>query len=707
VALQRKWAIVFFAVIIATMVGFVLQQVPSRYAASASVMVDTRQPHVSNGESLLSSQVVDGDLLRTRMEALHAPRLLRDVVVQLGLTSVAEYCAAPVSLIERLRDKAMQIVAPASGSLPPSPPCHTSIEDAAKQLEPNIAFSNDGRSYVIRITATAGDPRLAAKIANAYADRFIAGEHAERAGLTAQANQWLSNHLAELRAAVVAADAAVEQQRRGGQLTNLRGTTLLGQTLSDLNAQLTAATAELAQKRSTLNALDALARAGNGSADAGAPALASPLIQQLIGRAAALEVAQADLTTRLGAANPEVIANAAQLDRIRQQIRIETGKTVTSVRNEVEALEARRAALVSDVAKLQNQLGEQGNAEMRLQDLQRDAISARSQYDAAAARLEEIRVEAATQRADVQPLVEAIPPEFPSYPRKHMIIAGTFMASLGLGAGLAFALEMLSRVFKEPEQIEEETGLRVLGLFAKPLRRRTKPQDFIVQNPTSLEADALQAVLGNIIGNRARHAASAGRVVMVTSSVPGEGKTTFAVALGRAGASRGLSVAVVDCDLRRSMMSDLFSTSPMRDGPTPKSGQGFVDLQVDQKSGMHLLLAGECPRNPHALLASSDLAQAVGKLRADHDLVIIDTPPVLAVPDALTLAGLADDVVMLVQLRRTAKSSVHAALKALRRAKVDVYGIVLSKVDLRRLGRSVNDNYYAKLYPAYHVARRG
>jgi succinoglycan biosynthesis transport protein ExoP len=166
----------------------------------------------------------------------------------------------------------------------------------------------------------------------------------------------------------------------------------------------------------------------------------------------------------------------------------------------------------------------------------------------------------------------------------------------------------------------------------------------------------------------------------------------------------------VDCDLRRSKIRNFFAAAGQpeaaRDsedavGPAPS----YADPLVDQASGISILAAPQSPCNPHAVLASAGFSQTLEKLRTDHDLVIIDTPPVLAVPDALSLATLADDVVMLVQWRRVPRSAVFAALKTLRRAHIQVSGIVLSKVDLRRFARSNTDSGHStRLYPTYHSA---
>ncbi|WP_428393679.1 GumC family protein [Lichenicoccus sp.] len=678
VALKRKWAILVFALLTTAMVGIVVAQLPPRYAANASMMIDPRQPRLSNGETLLPSQMVDLELLRTYMEGLHSPSLALDVVKQLGLNRNPEFCA------------------PAKHWGGHTAPCTMTVDAAAKKLAGSVEFGNDGRSYVISLTATANDPKLAASIANAYAQAFVNRRRAVQAGLTDQADSWLTSHVAQLRAGLVAADRAVEQQRQAGRLTTLQGQTLLGQSLSGMNTQLVVASGELAQKQSTLAELQDAAKAGPGQLDASATVLSSPIIQGLLQQEAMLASSRVEMEQRLGAANTEVVANGLQIARVRRQIRNEIDKAVTSVRGDVAALAARRAALAASVKALQSQVGVQGVAQTRLADLQSDAVSARGAYDAAATRLEQIRVEAAMQRPDVQLIVEAAPPTFASFPRTRMIVVGTFMAMLGVGAGLAYALELLSRVFSTPEQVEEQTGLRVLGLFPKSTGGRGD------RACDPREAEALQAVFAGLIGGRFRGDARAGRVLMVTSAMPGEGKTSFSVALGRAATARNLSVAVLDCDLRRSSLRTHFAQLDPLGTDAEATGAPFADPALEPGTGLHVLVARLNTLNPHAVLASADLPRTLQQLRAMHDVVIIDTPPVLAVPDVLSIAPLVDDVVMLVGWRQTPRASVQAAFKALSRAGIRVNGVVLSKVDLRRFARATTDgSYYARSYPAY------
>ena len=713
VAMRKKWQILSFAVVMTAIVGVAIRQLPVRYSSSASLIIDLRQPHVSNGETLLPNQTVDLDLLRTYMEGLRSPLLAREVVQKLNLNTNPEYCASAgrsgYSIFGTFHGSATLALAQAASGHG----CSVSVSHAATQLAGAVFASNDGRSYVITINAEAGSPELAAKIANAYSLAYIERQQRERSGLNNEADAWLSSHVKELRAEVIAADLAVERQRQGQQLTSLHGDTLLTRSLAETDSQLIQATGDLAQKQSMLDSLDQLVRSGLTSMDASSPVLASPIVQAMIERQAELSTERAEMSAQLGAANPKLQAVTAQLDRVRQQIRVEVDKTVSSLRSDVAALQARRLSLLAMVKDLQLQAELQGVAENRLQDLVAEAAAARSRYDAAALRLEQIQIDAAVQHADVQMVVDATTPQFPSFPRTRMIVTGTFMAMLGLGAALAYAVTLLSKVFQDAEQVEDLTGLPLIGLFPKFSKSHSEGLEEPEKRPTSGGSEAIQAVLANLIPSRSGGRVGRGQVVMVTSALPAEGKTSFSAALSRAAASRGLSVAVTDCDFRRSSLRSLFPSlqpttqTPDSSGRVAGEEAVFASPAIDKASGVNVLLAP--PResrssvtHPQALLASDTLLQTLEQLRAKHDLVVVDTPPVLAVPDVLTMTRLVDQVVMLVAWRLTPRSAVLSALNMLGRAHVPVVGIVLSKVDLKRFARTVGGNsHYAKCYPGY------
>lgn len=731
IAMRYKWRILAFAFAATLLAFLVVKSLPVRYASTASVMVDARQLRVS-GESLLSNQTLDLDLLRTRMETLRAPVIVRRVVEELRLNEMPEICAAlaespplgerlqaAVSGVPRWLQRAQSLFQPGigwperlailTGSDGPgrgAAPCPVPVQEAARYLPNIVSASNDSRSYIIRLSGEAGDPVLAARIANAYAAAFVDQQRQEKDNLAELANAWMTAHVGQLRAQMQQNDAAVERYRSQNNLTQLRGETMVAQSLAELNSQLSVATSELAQKRSLLGQVEAVSRNG-GQLDASVIALSSPLIQRLVEQETQLAGQLAEIRSGLGDAHPRVSAMNAQLGRVRQQIRSEVGKTLTGLRGEVAALEARRASLERNVQQLHDRVAQQGPADVRLRELEREAASTRNRYEQMMTRLEQVRAEQALQRADAHVVVEALPPEFPSFPRTRMIVAGVFMASLGVGTAAAFALTLFSQVFKDADELEEHTGLRVLGLFPTPVRR-SRPQDVVLERPGTPEAEAMHSILANLLDGRLRVGGPLGRIIMVASALPNEGKSSFSVALGRSAAQAGLSAAVVDCDLRRATVRTLFAgleranEPQLLAAPEQEAEPVFADERIDRHSSLRVLPVAAPVANPHAALAAASLPRLLARLRAEHDLVILDTPPVLAVSDALILAPLADKVVMVVGWRSTSRAAVQSALKALHRVGAELAGAVLSKVDLRRYARkTASDAHYAYRYRGY------
>jgi len=458
----------------------------------------------------------------------------------------------------------------------------------------------------------------------------------------------------------------VEEHRARYGLDLLRGETLTGLSLQDLNSQLSTVTGELAARRAALDQVN--------------------------------QVYQAQLQARLGKAHPDEAEH--------QQMRDEARKGLVALSLEVQTQEARQASLQNQVRALQGQLAEQGQAEVRLRDLEREATLTRDLYSTLLTRLTQIQAEQSLQVADVRLAVEAQVPEYPFAPRTKMILAGVFLVSLGTGTMLAVARDLLSRIFSDSEQVEEETGVPVLGFFPMPSRGQ-EPQTMVVQSPNSIEAEAVHSVLSSLTGRHFDRPGARGQVIMVTSALPNEGKTSFCVALGRAAANSGFKALVVDCDLRRPSLARVVGLprdTAVRQ-PVAEFEQKtalFGEPIVDQRSGLHVLPTVGPIANPHKALASSRLPAIVTRLRAYYDLIIIDTPPVLAVSDAVNLTRLADDVLLVVSWRKASRTAVVAALKALNRNGGLATSIVLSKVDLPRYVRGFDaDTSMARSYAGY------
>jgi len=710
VALRYKWMILILAVVVSGAMYGGLKFVSPTFVAEADLRIDMPRLRLMNdSSSLLSDQKPSQELLRTEMAVLSSPRLALTAVTALGLENLRAFQLCPrVSWPQALHNLVGRVL----GRPAPQPACEVSPEHAAKVLLSALNFTAAREALIIQITASQPDPQLAARLANGYADTYIKWQSDMKAGLAQQADEWLSADLANIQAKMIADDAAVEAYRQSHHLIGLHSKgngdgavdTISTQSLEQQNSDLGAVNAALAEKSSILAQVQQALR--DGHLDAVAPVLGSQMIQSMITHQAQLSANLAELRANYGSTYPTVVAASAAVARNDAQIRTEIDKIVRGLSSEVAALNERKATVMRQVEGAEKKVAGESEAAVDLSELQRAADTDRRIYESLFVRLKQVDAERRMEQANAAVVVEATPPDFPSAPRKPMIVAGTFLASVGAGIGLAFAREMMSRRFRDTEQVESEIGLPVLGIFPKT---RKAPQDIVIDDPFSIEAEAVHGVVTNLLRHANPDGGPLGRVVLVTSSLPGEGKSCFSVALGRTAVRSGMSAFVLDCDLRRPMVERLVAGERRGEIVAPP-GNGLSETAdiaaevmhhagIDERSALRYLSLSRYVDNPHGLMAWSGLSAILTHLRSRYDLVVLDTPPVLAVSDSIKLGSLADEVLLMIDWSATPREAVTSATRVLQRAQIAISGIVMTKVDLRRYARSNSgEGYYLRHY---------
>jgi len=659
--MRWKWRILGFAAVVTLISGVVIWNLKPRYSSEATVTIDVRQVRVINQEGLLASPMLDESLVRSDMEAFGSINLARTVVKTLNLNKNPEFCGK-------------------------APNCDAPVDDVAKKVMNTVSATNDGRSYIIRIRAEAASGELAAAIANTYANAFVAHRQQMRADVAKKATTWLASYVEQLRGQSMAADAAAAKYRVDHHLIPLRGETTAVQSATAINAELATLANEIAQKQSTLDQVASMQSTG-GDATSVAPLLNSPLISSLIDRQAQLENNEAELKSQYGSAYPGVQSARARTAQARAQVRSEISKAVTGLGREVAALNQRKVMLTQQLNANQSNVGQQGTDDVGLQALESNATSARNVYQSATTRLREIEAEQGMAQSDATLATEAIVPDKPDFPHKTVMLAGAFLGSLGLGTVMAFAMGLLSGVFRDADQLEEETGLRMLGVFPKP-DGNGAPEDMASGTPLSLHGEALHSALVNIAGAIPTPRDGLGKVVLITSAIPGEGKTSFSLAVGRSAMRSDLSTILLDCDLRSPsvdrMMRNANRTEIAPDGELGSVGGSSVrTLTVDRTTGLHVVPM-RTKNAVNQMLSGSVIRNMLQHLRHHYDLIILDLPPVLAVADALTLAPMADGVVLVVDFQRTPRKAFADAVKMLQRNGAYIAGTVFSKGQLQK-----------------------
>jgi uncharacterized protein involved in exopolysaccharide biosynthesis/Mrp family chromosome partitioning ATPase len=672
--LRRKFLILSFAILCASAMAYYARQLPSRYVSEVSVALDARQLRVINAESLLTKELLDREQLRTEMEPLFGIGLARDVVRKLSLNTNPDFCP---------RASVWTIGVPK-----PAPVCNLSTDEAARLLLSRVTPRTDSMSYIVYIGVTAGSPELAAQIANAYGAAFVADRQRNIQEVGAKATKWLATDTERLGRDVAQADVALAHYKAAHDLASPHGETLTSQTLVDMNSALTQVIEEIAQKRSAVAQLQSAARTLGGDT-ANFPVEQAPLLHELLAKEAAVEEQESRLRTSVGVLHPDYLAARSEEQRLAQQIDAEVAKATTGANIGLAALERRRASLQSKVDRLKSQVGTQEQDDVQLDALRRDAESKRQIYQSVLSRRMELEAQNGIQQPDARIVSEALPPISSSEPHRTMMIVGAFLAACGIGSVIAFPAALLSARFRDIGQIEEEVGLPVLGMFPRP-PHGVAPHDIINARPGSPEAEMIVRILPRLLRPADAPAGGRGRCLVITSALPSEGKTSLALSLGRAAADLGMSVVLVDGDLRRPSVTRLLGA--------PKSGvavQGSMPTPIaDAHSQLAIMPLSSATGSHPRFVSGQEIGALFESLAKDHDLVLIDAPPLLLLADALTLSTQADGVLLVVDWRTTPRQAVASAVQILDRQGANILGAITTKVDLRRDRQAVSHYFY-------------
>jgi succinoglycan biosynthesis transport protein ExoP len=675
------------------------------------VMLETQRNQITNFQNVLSGLQGDSAVISSEVDVLKSPTLARKVADKLDLYNTPEFNAAlrPPSVANSLMNPVSWLIGLIKKTTEPAQTLTAAQLDVerkmavARALMAHVNATNDGRSYLIKIDTQSESPDFAAKIANAYVDVYLTDQLEAKFDAVRRATGWLNEHLTQLREKVQDSDRAVELFKEQHNLSEVHGSTLTAQQLSDLNAQVMVAAADTAQKEAALRQLQDQLRAGNVDA---ASVLASPLIQRLREQEAELLQRQAQLATRYKPAHPTMVNLRAEIQDVKLKLQEEINKNIRGLQGDVATARAREAALRMTLASLQKSTTSQDKAMVQLQELQREAEANKTLYENFLSKFKQTSAQEDIQQPDARVVTTATPPAAPSFPNKTLLIGLAFIVSIFIGIGVAFIVERMDNGFRTADQIEHLLGLATLGLVPAMMRNEP-PEEMVLNRPTSQYSEAIRSIRTSLRYSDIDHPP---KIVLITSSLPGEGKTVFAASLARSVARSGGRALLVDCDLRRPGVAGLLGVEaePGLLGIFAENAEQDALIRVDQLSGMHYLPTPSGTANPQDLLGSQQMRAFLERMRSRYDVIVIDAPPVLAVSDPIILSHVVDTTMYLVRWEKTPRAIVQGAMKLLRANGGHLAGIVLSRVNAKRhatYGYGDHAYYYGR-YSEYYATNR-
>ncbi|NQW10057.1 MAG: polysaccharide biosynthesis tyrosine autokinase [Alphaproteobacteria bacterium] len=549
---------------------------------------------------------------------------------------------------------------------------------------------------VITITFHSTDPTTAARVANAIANVYLRDNRERREQSLRRASAWLTGRVSGLRDSVNEAERQLEQFRRDFGLVEIGGASLLRQQIAQLNNTLISAEIERAEQEARYSQVLTLTKSPDGleSVDL---VQASAVITQLRLQESQLRRRVAELETRYQDKYPPLVQARDQLADLRAMIRTEVTRIAQNLRNQVEIARVRERNMQTAVNRLQAQLDQQTDAEVTLRSLESEAEASRDLYELILTRLKETDVQDESLKApEARIISRAVVPETPIAPRKKVAVLASVLGAAILGGVIVLIVEFSIRGFKTPQQIEVATGLPVLAQLPlnDELSNKMTLSRLLVERPGSTVTQALRRLrttMSLVLQEEANR-----RVVLVSSSISGEGKSTVVEGLSALTARAGRRVLLIDADMQNPVQHKRLGVSNVVGLSDYLVGDAELDevIEFNPDSGLYYISRGSSVQNPEDIIGSTAMVRLLDEARKRFDLVLVDTAPVSSVGDALILTPMVDGVLYIVEWERTHRETVIQNIRDIYEIGENVLGVVLTKVNLRVQAFDTGIEYY-------------
>lgn len=544
-------------------------------------------------------------------------------------------------------------------------------------------FSAEGTTSdrLLRINFEDADPQIAAQVVNGYANGFIAANIESQFDTTAFTRKYLEQKLAATRLKLEQSETdlmaysrqanilnIVSNDAKGASSADAAGTSLLASNLMALNQQ-------LGQAQNARIIAEQKYRQSSGAVSAAR--VSNPVVTALQQQRATLQSNYDKELSTMREGNPTMVALKSQIDALTRQMNEAssqaTSSTVGSLRSDYLGATNAEHAIEAKIEQLKQGVMNIGDRSIKYNILQRDVDANRSLYNSLLQRLKEEDT-SATKDSNVSIVDLAQIPGAPFKPNLSRSIILGVLAGLVLGSLAAIAAEYIEDTIKVPDDLPNRLGLPLIGVV--PLVGKEQNVDDLLADPRSEISEAFYSVRTALQFSTER---GLPKVLFVTSSRPGEGKTSTALALATNMAMTGLEILLLDADLRN---PSLLTTTTDHIGLAGLlTGQGDVAAAILKTEFDHLFLlpAGRKPPNPANLLAGNGLSLLIASLSERFDVIIIDGPPVLGIADAPLISSVCDATILLVEAGKTRRTIAATAIARLRMAGANVMGGILNK----------------------------
>lgn len=695
---RAKWRIMLLAVLITAFTVVIVLNMRPVYSAKATLLIEAQQAKAVKIEEVYGMNSSQQEYYLTQFEILKSRSIAETVIDKMGLAVNDEFKMEP-SLTDKLKEW-FPALSEDQSKVDPIAKRAADREKLVEAFMKRLSIEPVRKTQLVNISFEAYDAQLAADVANAVGDAYIDSQLEAKMGITQKANTWLGGRLGELRMRLDESEKSLQEFRVREGLIDVSGVRSLGsQELERLGVEITQARAKKAQ-------IDSFVRVVNQYGSNNIERLES--LQEITAHSGIqnvkIELVQAErkvseLSKVFGPKHPKLIGAKSELATVQDNLRNQIKQLIDGVKDEADTVSQNLAALEAEMAKSKGLYQDLSGKEAEYQRLQREVETNRQLFETFMARQKETEVTSDFNSAIARFTDRATTTSEPIKPKRKIIVVLAFVGALLFGVVIAFVQESLNDTIKTTQDIEQQLQQRALGmmphvhgklslaeanrLFFAPEQRQFSESVRSVR--TSVSLLGIERPI---------------QVLAVTSSVPEEGKSTVSSNLSFA-LGQLERVLLIDADMRKPTIAKRFGLPAFQVGlANYLAGTESLEdcIVTDQVSGIDVMSAGTIPLNPLELLSSPRLSELLTELKGRYQRIVIDTPPVHAVSDALVVSQLVDAVVVVVKADQTRSGLVKHSLASLINAHARVLGVVLNDIDLKKAEKYYGAYGYYQYY---------
>jgi capsular exopolysaccharide synthesis family protein len=703
--------IISLAVVLTILVGLIVMSIIPNYIAKTSLLIESEQANVLSIEEVYGLDASKKEYYQTQYEILKSRRIAEKVARRLNLVESNLFDLDVVLMNKSAFSSFLSGFKSYVKSLLPFLPQQEIMEFTAEEVANNkLKFAVDilmarltvtpvRSTQIVNISVELEDPLLAANLSNTFAVVYIENYLESKLDMTSKATVWLNDSLQGLRTKLAKAEQKLSEFDEREQVVNIDGVFgLASEQLQQLTEQLSEAQNSLKKSEAVFNELNS----GKATLEevANLPeVLNHPTIINVKSSEVDAQSRLSELSQVYGPKHPKLIAANAELDSIKNSLFAQIRSLKSGINTEYRTAKNKVVLLKQELTEAKVEFRELTSLENQRRTLKREVDINQQLYDSFFTRLKETNELGGFESANARVLDYAQIPTIPSKPKKSLIIILSFIVSIAFGVFLVIILDSLNSGIRSVEDVERKLGQRMLGIIPWQAHKKVKnlPVRHFFDAKNHIFSESIRTLRTSL---QLLNIDKPSKTILITSSVPKEGKSTVSINLAFAMGQLS-KVLLIDTDLRRPTLAKQFDLPGFQPGVANLlAGTHSIEecLVTNEQCNIDLICAGTIPPNPQELLASDKFKDLIKSLEGQYDHIILDTAPTQAVSDAMVVSNLCDSVVYVVRADSTNQNVINNGLSRFLKNGKRVDGIVLNQVDLKKAKKNGGYSGYYDQY---------